>query len=642
MKNTYKKPGIALPVTMLAIMVLTVIMGAFFQAYRSHYSLTRVSISGQKAATGCQSVYEYVLYRLEHEKTWGSAPFTGDDRGDPRGPLIQIEEVAGTHRFTGSIQDLDVTFEGTLHTNITGAAEPEAAGVAAPHTAVCQVVCKSGDSTRQSEFTLQIAPLFDSSVLSRSNLNVDAASLKMRSRDRNRNFIRAEGDIYVPDLLLGRRSQFLEPDSNNGDANGMLWAKGEIHSYLTGGVGSENIDTAEELRDAFSNSNGKIVPNADSHFSIFDLQESQLKVPPTQKTVNVPRGRWNFVRKKANVTYNSDYEVNNGGDDGPGDLGDGDTVVLSNTVTMWVDVLEYYSDPDASQPSKVYRARSRDADLITQAPRDKVLAPGGKGGDPVVASLTDEPNFMTTGVDVLGYSTPVTFQEDNKLSFFSTEDPEVGLEFDLANQHVSADANALVEVKGPFHITSSTDPGAESDPNGVTPPPTLNLGVDPDAYSQKAVIRAEGDLRIERGVTQGLGVLISKKGDVAIQPQNTTDFTIDVSGNDSGLLIYAGDDVVLKNPDPESDWTFKGLVYARSGIRMEGIDREDATFEGTLVSLGEGDDAPSADPDRPNAQGIEFLNCRNIEFIYNSELLDAFVKALPEGRIQLETVVWKS
>lgn len=621
-----QKNGIALFIVMLTIVVLAIIMGAFFSAYKSHFSLTRSSNASQAASAACESVYQYVIFRGEHDKTWGSDKFEDSGKGDPMGSMLDFTEEPGTHNFSGTVESLDATFHGTLHNNLSGAASTEVAAIAQPGTIVCSVTARSGDSSRSAKFILRVAPLFDSSVLTRSDLRVNSEKLEMRSRDPNRNMLRAEGDIYVPDILTGKDSQFLLPDTDAADTKGMLWSKGDIHSYHSGGTSSEMIDLGEEFADAAKNSNGKIVSQADSHFPIFELTPDNLQLPESNQDVVVPPGKWNFVRTHALVDFSADY---------------GRDTMMGEEVTeesfhgqVWVDVLEYYGDPNSDEPTKVYRATHRNDDLIQQMPANVVKGaffPKNYKLDPATIA-TDNivlPEYPTLSVDLL----------DSGQLVFKSAEGDANATFDLQNQSVKASSNSNIKVAGPFHLTSETTEAAIADGSvDETPPPSLILDYASAPSTTggvaKAAIIADGTLNIKNGVTKGLGSLVSKNGDVLIKPHSTNSVSVDASQTGSGLLIYAGKNVILENPDQDSEWHIKGLVYARNGVKMEGHS-QNATFEGSVVSL------QKVDPEGTEGlKGIEFFECGDIEFIYNSELLDAYVRSLPGDRIQLESVYW--
>lgn len=616
------KKGVALAVTMMMLTVLTVMVGAFFEAYRSHFSITRSSTSSETALAGCESVADYITFRLEHDRNWGSAPFTTEDQDkDPVGEVLTLRSEEGTYNFSGTVADSGATFNGTVYNYLTGTANDTVSANALPQTAYCNIACKYGDTIKRVRFAVRMAPLFDSSVLSRADINVDAQSLKMRSLDRNRNLLRSEEDIYVPDMLTAQRTKFFQPDSNQPDNNGMLWAKGDVYSYLPSGT-PEKIDEAHEFATAANTSNGKIVPNAKSHFSVFDIDSSKIRIPESHDSVSVPQGRWTFVRRRATVDFSANYYESS----------DDFTTVNGTVNNIWVDVLEYYA-PDATTPTKVYRAANRTDDLVPEIP--SAVGGGDWDWDDDDYSL-DEGSVTATNVDIAGYP-DVEVLDSNELRFTPTDDPTstANFTFDLRNQEVRASHNAVVDVAGPFEVTSETDVSAPAE----TPPPVLNLGyetaLDLEGGVSKAVVRAAGTINIADGITEGLGALISDGGDVKIQPKNTDTVDVDSGLAGSGLLIYADGDVVLTNPNDTSSWNFAGLVYARGGIEMVGNGAESATFLGSIVSLNE----DGGSPDGPN--GIEFQDCGNIEFIYSSELLDAYVRQLPGDRIQVETVFWQ-
>ena len=337
-------------------------------------------------------------------------------------------------------------------------------------------------------------------------------------------------------------------------------------------------------------------------------------------------GRFTFTRRSADVTFNTPYYIADGDDSRTRDI-----PRVANGI--YIDVLEYYANPEDTVPTAVFRAKERTDDLLSavDVPAEITEKSGMFGWDEDTGVLqTDDIATTDVDIDIPGYLGDVEILDNNKLIFGS--ETAANFTFDLENQEVTATHDAVVEVAGAFHVTSE-------DNGSPTPPPKLNLGYETsgsiDGGVSKSVIRAEGTIDIKNGVTEGLGALISNEGDVRIQPKNTNTVTVDSSLAGSGLLIFAGGDVELTNPEETENWIFKGLVYARGGIRMNGQGSGNATFEGSIVSLQE--NTPEADA--PN--GIEFLDCKDIEFIYSSKMLEAYVHQLPGERIQVETIYWR-
>ena len=624
--------GIALATTMIMVGILAMLTAAFFEAYRSHFALTRSTNATQAAAFGCDAVYEYVVYRIEHDRTWGAVEFPKDGSADMSSPILTAKAFPGTYVFSGEIEDLGVEFTATIHNNLSGGAAHEISAKAEAGTAYCSVTSSCGTSTRRAEFKIQVAPLFDSSVLTRADVKVGAQTLTMRSLDPDRNMLRAEGDITVPDILTDDRSQFLTT-AGDADERGLLWAKGDIYSLTDELVPADKIATDEQVAAARRNSHGKIVSQAESHFSIYDLKEADLQLPDDATRVVLPNGgRWNFVRRLATVNFSAQY---NDADDGLFDSAH--TGNVPGTKDMWIDVLEYYKNPGDPVPTEVYRGGERIEDIIDSVPTTADV--GGDSGD---IGLLDPASIKVDSFQIDSYNqlatqhgvtTPTTEVVEGDAKTYGVHGE---VRFDLTKQRVTVNKEATVDIRGPFHLTSETAEGAPTD----TPPPVLDLGysVDPNSVGgvAKASIVAEGTINIKNGVTQGLGRLVSRRGDVKIQPKNTASVKVDTTSDGSGLLVFAGGNVELTNPGLSKDWTFKGLVYARQGIKMNGGGAARAKFEGTIVALQH--DAP-ANPGDPN--GIEFEHCQDVEFIYNSDILDAYVRNLPGGRIQVESVYWK-
>lgn len=621
--DTRTSRAIALITVMIMVGILGMMSAAFFQIYRSHFSLTRSSLSTQAASAGCEAIYEYVMYRLEHERAWGAVPFPDSGESKLTDLDITISTEPNTHRFRGRLESIDTDFTALIYNNLNGGGSPEVASRAPAGKVYCVVSATCRESSRRAEFVLDIAPLFDSSVLTRADLRVDADTVEIRSTDPDRNMVRAEGDIVMPGLL-GGQTRFLTEDGAP-DERGLLWAKQKIYSGEPGS--SEMVDTVDELAAARKNSHGKIVPDGESHFSIMDINESHLQLPDGTNVVSLAGdpiankgGRWTFVRREAEVDYKADYSK-------PAFPIGKEVKPRGGVRTMWVDVLEYYDDPNSDTPTAIYRGAQRTEDIEEAIPSEI---------DGFFGDYKLETDSITVGelrvLKYVGQDIPTEIVSGDAKTY--GEHGEI--RFDLTNQRVTIDSEATVEVDGPFYVTSETDPESGA-PD--TPPPVLDLGYKANGSAPggvtKATLIAKDTISIENGVTEGLGRLVSKTGDVRVQPKDTKSVTVDTTQDGTGLLVYAGRDVILNNPDSTKNWNFRGLVYARRNILMNGGGVAKATFEGTIVSFEE------KSPTGSDSNGIEFRECGDIEFIYNPDLLSNYVKELPDQKIQVQSVYWK-
>lgn len=607
-KRSIKQKGMALALAMLMLTLLALLTGAFFQLYESHYSLTRSSQQSAAASNGCEAIQHYITYRLEHDKTWGSAPFAGASDNSPTN--IEVTEWANSHNISGEIDGMRAEFQAEILNNFDGTLGNPSVRAG---TALCRVTCTVGTTSRNAEFVLRVAPLFDSSILTRADLDVQANSLAIRSRDENRNFVRAEGNIHIPDALQTNpgKSRFLQPDSNQTDHKGMLWAKEDIFSYHPSSTAETQIATGAQIQTAVTNTGGKIVPNAESHFQIYDMDADQLRQSTGANQFGIPGGRWHFTRRNAEVAIDATYLDLS---DGMFDWDSGPTATTT-TGTVVVEVLEYYEDvnavPGTTQPTRVYRGKERIDDVIGVLPG--TINDGDKHLNPDTIEVTSV---------VLDYpgSPDVAATTANEVTFGGGD-----LTFDLVNQTLRASSSSQVEIDGSFALSSD-----------VGTPPKLELGFDySGSEPTRAAIIAQGGIEIENGVTEGLGSLIALGGDINIQPVSTS--AMEVSSGTSGMVVFSSGDIFLTNPNNTEDWDFKGLVYARGGVRMDGNGSESVTFEGSIVSLRDGANTPPGAP-----AGIEFRNAGDVEFIYNPDLLQAFVNDIPNNRVQLEAVYWKN
>lgn len=671
----------------MLLALLTIMVAAFMEVYRSHYALSRASNASIAAGAACDAVYQYVNYRLEHDRSWGATDFSGGkDEGEETASII-IEPTPGTKSFEGKIPDLNASFTATITNDLSDTSSPNA---------YCQVTATCGDSTRQLEFLLAQAPLFESSLQTRADINItDSQNLRFSSTDSNRNFVRAEGDITVPGLIEGN-TQFVPRDGSKTDERGLLWSKNKIMSWTTGDEKIEIDKDPTVFEKAAEKSKGKIIPHGESHFPLLDINESNLLLPGNTQETNLEvngksGGRWVFVKRLAKVSYKAKYNYHDSGSYTPNQppAGVPDNVTGGGSGWAWTEVLEYYDNPDAkpyqpdnstSIPSKIYRAANRKKDIRSivenSEKRDGLFVKDKYNYD------LEEDSIKVTGIEIPAYKDHGKIADpDSKDTTQLIEIVDDGVKsygggqvrFDLTKQEVTVKADTLVKVENGFCVESTKDetdytkyilPKVLKDKDGKpvydehgkpemyfptpagnneTQPPRLDLGYKQDKGTKGEVIKAtiqtnHGNIEIKEGITDGLGSLISSRGDVIIQPKGTNLVDVDSKLDGVGLLVYAGNNIELKNPNGADNWNFRGLVYAGNSITMDGNGAQQVFFEGSVATANAKTDQDSkTDPPK----GINIKACQNLEFKYNSKLLDAYVKQLGGGRIQLETVYWK-
>lgn len=586
--------GLALPMVLIALVVLLMMAGAFIGVNRTNFAQVNSSERRDQARAACEAVYNYVQYRLEHDKYFAASNFIENATDLELGLEMDVKEVQGTRRIEGSIRSLNCEFEATIFNNLNNDAE-SADGVPA-ESALVRVTADSRGISRSIETLIKVAPLFDSSALSRGTMTIEADNFYVRSRDPYRNLVRAEGEIHVPNVLGGQsRTRFLEADGTDVDGKGMIWSKDKI---FTG-----SNDVATELADANASSGGRFVPEAKQHFEIYDLKPDDIETPSS--SIPVAAGEYRFTMATANLKLTSTSVTSKTTKTKEGSKTTTTPHGANWETTQEIHVLEYYANPDDPYPTKVYRSDTRQDDI----------PPPPLPGTVTSNEITEvEIVYDTAGISS---SIPVTIGDTVHLDVnpATPEDihsvsPDPKVSVNLASQDVLLPPGGTVTAAGDFKIT--TDRGE---------PPQINLGS--DATSRAAIVAA-GNINLEAGVTHGYGTLAATKGNLSLRPTGTNSLDVSANGQD-GLVAYASNDVILENPSDTGDWTFNGLVYARNNFDFN-AKGADATIEGTLVARN---------------GNINFKEAGEVDFVYNPDYLNAMVRDLPESRLQVEKVYWK-
>lgn len=576
------KRGIALVSAIIMMALLLILLGGFVQVNRGHMWLLNSSEARQTAHEACQAGYEYAVFTLEHNRTWGNEDFTGKTEGAGTG--LETEELAGTRTVRGHLTDADAWFEVTVTNNL---ASSTALGDIPKEGALLEIVGRSSSgATKTVTSLLHVSPLYDSTALTRGRIDMEVSRFNLRSKDPWRNQLRSEKAINVPQVVTGTQTRFLMPDSATKDGRGRLWSRGEIESA--------NVTiTAEDIPKANANSGGIFVPKA-QRFEIFDLDASSVKLPGN--AVTVEPGEYRFAKVPAIVTVNATYKQN----PNPGPLESEGAVRVETRVLedQMIDVLEHWP-PGASGPDVVYRSESRVDDLDVPTSSSATVE-GWTGTYEVGTQLTDSKVTDLT----LPYTCEIKTQGD-----IVNLDDGGQVKADLLNQKVDVSSGTTVEIDGPFGITAK-------EPTKI---PTLNIGTE----GNRAAIVAKGNLNLQNANTDGVGTLVSKEASVNVRPKGST-FEVDATAT-NGLVLYAKQDIYLENPDRGTNWDFKGLAYAGGSFTFNGMGAK-TTLEGSVVARN---------------GNISFTGGGETDFIYNPAFLKFNLEDLPERRVPLERLWWR-
>ncbi len=639
-----RRRGIALLTSMIVCFFLLMLTGALIQNQGASFSISQTSDASIRARAACQTVYDYCLYQLEHNRNWGSgAGFASLQEIDPArsdnsassslDERVKIREFSG-RVLRGYLPDHSCGFEVAISNALTVPAD------STPQEQVTlEITAWDGDVAKKASRSVQgvhcrlrLAPLYDASILSRGKVTVEAEETIFASKDAFRNEIRAEGGVALPGLTQGK-TRFVKHqntlattglDQLTPDPTGMLWSGQKISEV--NGTQSRELDS-DGLREAARRSSGRMVDEASNRADIYDLKPENIPQPEHLQKITVPPGEFRFTKANAVVTYDETVTVTDG-------EGNTTTTKVRKSNTEAVDVLEYFDppvdprDPPGSRrPLKVLRANTR----VMAPNQEQISVRVNYGQSGVVAEVGDrfELDYANQG------ATTVTDENGNiqpqgQMGFRKIgQDASAPVLIDLRSQTVAIAPGTKVSPasrpNGSSLPPSSFELTTREGTGGVPELPTFELG----SGNSDVVFEADGDVSIGVGYTKGLGTVISKTGNVTLNPiPPRFSSWVDISANDryAGLVVYADRDVRIGNIT-DASWNVRGFVYARRNFYFN-VNNQNATFFGSVVA------------GNVNNGQFHIQNGKRATFIYDPEYLKLMTRQLGNGWTRLEPLVW--
>lgn len=607
-----KRPrAIALITTMAALVVVTMLVGAFLATRQSLISLTRVSAEEQACRDTLRSLTNFCRFRLEGQATWARTPGNPADSvefRDGSGALAfrltaletaqamarpEFEGLEGLAYFEGEAPRAGVRFALAVTNNLES---QDPAGAVAGKSCDFQVRALRGTYSDSIQVVMRKASFFDSTVAASGNIHIDAQEVNFSSNDPLRNQIRSKSDILLPekdDIMFTPDPEVQTPEK------GTVWAQGDI----TVGTSSD----PNYLRNVVSvETGGEFLPNASTRYSVPELRKEDLDADGSKPVV--------WLRP---VVYEFSYEeVQYRDTDG-------------NARTRKIPLLMIAEpNPDETASDTPLEFHFNEAALLE--PLDPL--------NPQPLDHVADPASVTIAVGSTATPTEVTPSTDGTLDVDGAQ-IRMPVEPGRDTPSVTFDAEFDYRVKaigglpGDFEIRSvnlaaSAIRFKDNDP-------------DPE-HPQEGLISVERDLTVE-GYLENCGKLLAGR-DVRLMPR---DVTVDNLEQTDDLAVFGGRDVTIvplfngdeaERQDVRRYFAFRGLVYAERDFKFlssvftpEGggevrFDRK-LFVEGALVAR-QGD---------VYVQGNE-----SVELKYNREFLDDLMEKSFEGeQAQLEELSWR-
>lgn len=611
-RSVFRPRGIALISALIISTFLIALTGAFMTVNQSHFAILRNNEDQTRARRAAQAGLEYAFYCLEHDRQWGTA---GVDELASRGSgvasaafsdleILSADGQTVEARYVPLKAELTLTVQNNLNSAPLEPADLMSAlasgSVPAEHARVV-VTASAGGGSHRAEAMVRLAPLYEDTLYANGEIAIEAAEgFLISSKDPFRNSIKATGDVFLPEVDLGK-TKFVLPGSNTLDHKGILQSNGIVYNRSPGS------DERLSVND-INKTGGRVLEEVQRKFSFFDLEPADLPVPgeDSQQEVVVASGEYRFTRSKAVADFKEESTM-------------GGTTIT--TATADIDVLEYYDNPGDPNPSKVFRSYRRLYDAGSGTHVTDTTLFQYSNGDTI--SVNDA-NFVTAEIASYvaldgGVPKAISASERSNYKVVINLDSQA---FDVASgtQVVPADSTGNL-ANGTLQVTNK--PGIYAHTDGAAfKTPTLNLGENGTDVS----IRAAGDIELSNAFTQGVGTLISEQGNISLKP--IADGSFDVNSPSEGLALYAKKDVTVANPG-QADWNFNGFVFAGDDFTFDANPLNDGSyydvaFRGSVV-------AGNAQAD--GVDGIQIKSANQVNLCYEPEYLKFLNRNLlgPDG-----------
>ena len=571
--------AIALLTTLAAMVVVMMLMGAFFANWRSYISLNRYSTEKQVCREALRSLADGCRFQLEGERRWGTESGREGDameffnNGDvvlalrpvPASEVSEdFEGMSGIAYFEGETAGSNVRIAIAVVNNLDNELPLTSQGVG-PKACRLQFRVRYGGYTEKVELTLRRAGFFDSTVLASKKIEIDADNVNFSSMDPLRNQIRSESEIYLPDT---KDLKFTPADEALTVETGTVWSKEEIYINKDG--------QASKLRDAAERTGADFLPRAPSYYKIPELRKSDIDYE-TDKPV-IALGSVHYGFQEISVEYEDTRE---------------------NKYTRKIKtVMAYSSTPSGGAEMSKFH--------FLTTPLDAPDADDPEPDDYV-------PNLETVKVNGLKGI------------------PEALPEFTLDDFGCDLGANQLTLLAGPDYRVS----GDFQLSNGSLV--FLDEAADPENPIE-GYLSVDRDIAISGQIING-GKIVAGR-DVFLSP---FDLRVDKLDEASDIAIYAGNDVIIQpafsnedRSDARRYFVFKGLVYAGRDFKFLSSVRRGGTeyqfdrklyIEGALVA---------------KSGEVLIRGNESVELKYNRDFLDDLLEnPVEKDVVQLEVLAWR-
>ena len=516
--------GLALIMVMMCTGMLAMLVGAFFQANRDGLTLGAAGQRRAEAQMATDSGLTYARYKLEIDQTWGKTAFTGYP--EVLGPLRV--EVEGTG-LKGTLQD-----GRTFHLEVSNLLDLAATATQPKDSVLISVYGTSGRFRVGMEELLVGEPLYDAAVSSNGILNMRGnRTWEIHSKDRIRNWVRSNEDIYANDVFSGTNTTTFISDVGS-NIPGVMWSKKDVYAE-NALIDASNIAAFNQQVAGVS------APRSTMNNNIYDLKISDLKVP-TSSALTMPPGRYVLTETEA-------------------------IPVNEETHGHW----PFQHQVQVDQPSQAIKAVA--------------FYPDGGGAPQLFYPQSELDRVAGSGTPPVRPPVGGSLAAGGVVQFH----PGIPFAFDFNTNDFSITGDQQVQVNGNFAI------GYEPPPSG-TPRLTPEVAdIVFSSATQTTFMNVTGNFTVD-GRVRGRGA-VAASGEVMMKADAdlsaaTTDplvfwsggnVTIDATGKSDVKftgLVYASNDFVVQSATPVNEVRLTGALVARNGkVSITAANKVNMTYD---------------------------------------------------------------
>lgn len=286
-----KKRGMALMLVLTVASVVVMLTGAFVAANHANFASLGANQREREAEMAKESATQWCYYKLEENQNFGKEEFDQPDYSPPDGGLRikrrsknQLEGWLVDDKGSGREPHFTISIVNNLNSAKYPVSSAQEVGeISIPSDAVLlRVDADSGGFHSRCDILYRGEPLFDASITAKSLSLSTNNHIKIASTDKNRNWVRSNSDIILNDSSQSDVSTKFVAAADGSNADGVIWAKGDIKTQALDGASDPKTLSGAELANVANSIGGTLAPKSRVNHDIYKLAPEDLRAGPSK------------------------------------------------------------------------------------------------------------------------------------------------------------------------------------------------------------------------------------------------------------------------------------------------------------------------------------------------------------------------